>query len=107
MKSVSIETFVEALKNDIHLFDTRPKAIFEHNGIAGSSHLTLEQIQKGKLPSVPKDEFIYLICHYGRISELAGLYLEAEGFLNVFNIAGGMLAWEAYQRKLKRESETP
>lgn len=105
MISISAETFADIFRNNIHLFDTRAKELIEHNGLKGAEQLTLEQVQKGKFPLIPKDEAIYLICHYGRISELVGLYLEAEGFKHVFNIAGGMLAWEAYQRKLERDTE--
>jgi rhodanese-related sulfurtransferase len=52
----------------------------------------LEAVQVGKLPEVPKERPIYLICERGLVSELVGLYLEAAGFEHVFNVEGGMQA---------------
>lgn len=93
MQSVGISVFKEALAKGEAVFDTRSKAVFERDGIAGVGHLTLEQVQQGQFPQLAKHEAIYLICEYGQVSELLGLYLEAEGFEKVFSVLGGMNAW--------------
>jgi rhodanese-related sulfurtransferase len=58
------------------------------------SQMSLEDIQTGKLLNIPKDTAILVICTYGRVSELAGAYLEAAGFTDVSNLAGGVRAWQ-------------
>ena len=55
--------------------------------------MSLEAVQAGELPDLPKDTPIYLLCERGQVSELVGLYLEAAGFENVHNVAGGITAW--------------
>lgn len=68
------------------------------DAIPGSRQLTLEQVRAGALPEVPLDEPVYLICERGAVSELIGLYLEAEGFSEVYTVTGGLAAWRALPR---------
>lgn len=63
--------------------------------IPGARQLTLEQVQAGLLPQAPRDRPVYLICERGAVSELIGLYLEAEGFSEVYTVTGGLAAWRA------------
>lgn len=45
---------------------------------------------------------IYIICHSGMRSARAGEVLAAAGFENVFNVTGGMRAWEIAGLPVKR-----
>ncbi len=104
MKTVSIEAFEQVLEqseNNVYIFDTRAELLFKHDGLAGVKHLPLEQVQVGKLPEVAKDAAVYLICEYGQVSELVGLYLEAAAFSNVANVSGGMKAWRLRNKHFK------
>ena len=92
MQSVDAETFLSAVKVGATVFDTRTQVQFERDGLAGSELLTLENVQADKLPAVPKDAPIYLVCERGQVSELVGLYLETAGFEEVYNLAGGFIA---------------
>ncbi len=102
MKTVRVEQFAELL-GDIIILDTRSKALFKHDGFKGSHLFSLEQAQAGELPDFPKETRLYLLCEWGRISHLVGLYLEAAGYSNVYNLAGGMKAWRLLQTSLSRE----
>ena len=95
MKAVNVTDFRQALAEGAAAFDTRTEARYKQDGLPGVAHLSLEAVQAGGLPDVPKEEAVYLICERGQMSELAGLYLEAAGFEEVYNVAGGMLAWRA------------
>jgi rhodanese-related sulfurtransferase len=75
------------------LFDLRAPALVARERIPGAQVLGLEQLQNNHFPDLPKDTPIYLICERGVVSELAGLYLETAGFTEVYNLAGGMIAW--------------
>jgi rhodanese-related sulfurtransferase len=77
----------------IALFDLRHPGIIEMDGILGAKAIGLEDIQNNLFPDLPKDTPIYLICERGVVSELAGLYFETAGFTEVYNLAGGMIAW--------------
>lgn len=95
MKNVDVHTLAAALARGEPCFDTRSRARFEQGSLKGANHLSLEQIQAGALPALPPDTPIYLLCERGVISELAGLYLEASGFSQVYNVEGGLVAWQA------------
>ncbi|MCB0835899.1 MAG: rhodanese-like domain-containing protein [Bacteroidetes bacterium] len=41
-----------------------------------------------------QEEEVVLICRSGRRSDNATRFLQARGFLNARNLAGGMLAWK-------------
>ena len=84
-------------KPNLKLFDTRPPARVQTDGIPGAVPLDLEKVRLGQHPDLPKDTPLYLVCERGQVSELAGLYLEAAGFTEVYNIAGGMKAYRAHQ----------
>lgn len=90
---------------NLHLFDTRPPALIERDGLPGVQPISLEAVQRGELPDVAKDAPIYLICQRGAVSELLGLYLEEAGFRDVYNVAGGMNAYYAYQFDMNKAKE--
>ena len=92
MQPVSIPTFLKELRKGATAFDTRPLTLFDQDSLPGLQHLTLEDVQSGNLPKVPKERPIYFICEKGLVSELVGLCLEAAGFEHVFNVDGGMRA---------------
>ena len=98
MRAVDIEQFLEELERGSAAFDVRTEAQHQRDGLPGTKVLSLEAVQAGDLPDVPKGEPIYLICERGQVSELAGLYLEAAGFGEVYNVAGGMTAWRSREQ---------
>jgi len=52
----------------------------------------------GQLPG--KDARIVLYCRSGRMSDVAARRLVESGYTRVYDLAGGMLAWEASGRSL-------
>ena len=101
MKSIAIAQLENLLETDAIIFDTRSDLLFKHDALKGAKQLTLEQVQAGDLPDLPKDCPIFLICEYGHISELVGLYLETAGFSDVSNVTGGMKAWRLTHKSFK------
>lgn len=89
MQHVTLSELYAAAEAGAAVFDLRPAPPY----LPGAAPLTLEAVQAGDLPDLPPDAPIYLVCARGQVSELAGLYLEAAGFTNVFHLAGGLRAW--------------
>ena len=99
MRPIDVEAFLEVLARGATAFDVRTEAQHQRDGLPGTKVLSLEEVQAGELPDVPKERAVYLICERGQVSELAGLYLEAAGFEEVYNVAGGMRVWRAREAR--------
>jgi rhodanese-related sulfurtransferase len=84
------------LKQPLYVIDIRPLTDDVFNV---DTHMSVDAIQTGSLPEVACDTPLLVICQYGRVSELAAAYLEAAGFSEVYNLAGGVTA---YQRWLQQ-----
>ena len=47
----------------------------------------------GRVGDLPRDRPLFVICHSGNRSAMVTAYLRANGWTDVFNVAGGMIAW--------------
>ena len=98
MKQVSVTTLLAELdESPFYLFDLRSADEVFADALPGSRPLSLTALQAGEVPDVSKDAPIYLVCERGAVSELAGLYLEAAGFSEVYSLSGGLRAYRALQ----------
>jgi rhodanese-related sulfurtransferase len=52
-------------------------------------------MQLEPLEDLDKEQLMVIYCRSGKRSMVAGMVLEATGFTNVANLAGGMLDWQA------------
>jgi len=92
MINVSPESAVAAWLDGSGLFvDVRTPGQHAVDGIDGSACLPLEAIQAGELPvEAASGKTILLVCNYGRMSELAALYLQEAGVTNAVSVLGGL-----------------
>ena len=60
--------------------------------VAGSQHLPMRQVPES-LPELPRDRLILVLCQVGARSLRVTQYLRANGFPQVSNVAGGIVAW--------------
>jgi rhodanese-related sulfurtransferase len=74
------------------LLDVREPYEFELCRIQGSVNIPLDEIS-GRLNELDEERDTVLICHHGRRSLQAALFLEQNGFTSVFNLTGGIEAW--------------
>lgn len=73
------------------IVDVRSPEQYNPSDLEGALHIPLQDIQHGK-HNLPKDRPLLLVCERGVMSELAGLYLEADGYGEVYHLAGGLNA---------------
>lgn len=77
----------------ITLVDVRSAAEFSQLGhIAGARLLPLIVLGQ-RTAELPRNEPIICICHSGQRSQIACEILHQQGFSQVFNLMGGMVAW--------------
>jgi len=60
-----------------------------------------------RLEELPRDRELLFICRSGSRSGQVVAYLQANGWTDVANVAGGMLAWESAGLPVRRGSPEP
>lgn len=89
MRTLKPELFKSFLQESPVIVDVRLPEQYNPNDLEGALHIPLHDIQHGN-HNLPKDRPLLLICERGVMSELAGLYLEAAGYQQVYNLEGGL-----------------
>jgi hydroxyacylglutathione hydrolase len=95
LSTISVEKLAEIIQTQeqsSYLVDVRTGMEWNGGHIAEAHHLELPLVKEntGKLP---KESAIYMICGSGYRASLAASLLKKQGFPNVSNIKGGMMAW--------------
>lgn len=98
MKTINVAELKDRLKNSdsLVLLDVREdneRAEFNIGGI----HIPLGKVQTFQLEDIEayKQSEVIVYCRSGQRSMVAAMMLEQAGFENVYNLSGGMLAWQA------------
>ena len=76
------------------IIDVRESNERAESSIEGSIHIPLAQVLSGEA-QIPKGKPLVLQCAAGGRSQRAADYLVQNGYANVFNLTGGMKAWQA------------
>lgn len=90
------EAVLKMNREDALVLDVREAAEFAQGHIPGARHIPLGELARriGELEKF-KGKPIVVACRSGHRSAGACGILEKNGFENVYNLAGGMIAWEA------------
>jgi rhodanese-related sulfurtransferase len=87
---------VDALKENRApiLLDVRTPAEFQSGHIAGAINIPFDQLpQRIKEISQFKQQEVVVYCRSGRRAEVATDTLESEGFTQLYDLTGHMIAW--------------
>ncbi|TSA20247.1 MAG: rhodanese-like domain-containing protein [Betaproteobacteria bacterium] len=77
---------------EAYLIDIRSNGEVRGGGIAGAVHIEMHLLPL-RAADIPKDKPVVLYCHSGARSAQACTYLAQQGFDNMHNLSGGILAW--------------
>ena len=94
MKEISVQELKEKIDKgeDFQLIDVREDFEYQVSNLGG------ELIPLGGIlietDKIDKDKEVIIMCRSGKRSAAAVMQLEAQGFTNLFNLYGGILAWQ-------------
>ncbi len=95
VKSLNGKEFEEALKQsakDAQLIDVREDNEFRQGRIVGAKNISVGQIGQ-KLDQIAKDKPVFVYCRSGMRSKQAAKILSRNGYSQIFNLNGGIMAW--------------
>lgn len=76
------------------VLDVREPQEFEMGHIEGAKLIPLGSLPD-RMAEVPKDKPVVVVCRSGNRSSRAAAFLTEQGFTNIENLMGGMIAWTA------------
>lgn len=79
-------------ERNVVIVDVRSEVERAEAVIPGSISVPLTKLAAGEF-DLPKEQAILLVCAVGGRSYGAGLYLMQQGYLQVYNLRGGIVAW--------------
>jgi phage shock protein E len=78
---------------DVILFDVREQFEYDEVRIPGVILIPLGELQN-RLDEIPQDKTVIMTCRSGNRSGQATDFLRSQGFTNVHNMDGGIVAWQ-------------
>ncbi|GIK57764.1 MAG: hypothetical protein BroJett015_34270 [Chloroflexota bacterium] len=93
--TVDVKT-VAAVKerDDVVLLDVREQWEYDEGHIPGVTLIPMNEVAS-RLSEIPTDKEVIVTCRSGNRSGQIADFLRAQGFDNVHNMQGGIIAWEA------------
>lgn len=103
MRAINVQQGNAMKEQGAILLDVRETHEYEEVRVPGSVHVPLGQLPSRlqeirQLGSRP----VAVICRSGRRSAIAAEQLQQAGWTNVYNVEGGMLAWERAELPVER-----
>ena len=94
VQSLSVEELKKRLlqaEDGLRLYDVRTPNEREIAHVEGSK--LLDRGAQDEIMGLPKETALYFYCHHGQRSEQAAQFFLNQGFLEVYNVEGGIDAW--------------
>jgi rhodanese-related sulfurtransferase len=93
--SVDVETVAAIMnRDDVVLIDVREQFEYDEVHIPNITLIPLETVPDS-LDQIPTDKTVIVTCRSGNRSGQATEFLRQQGFDNVHNMEGGIVAWQA------------
>lgn len=94
IKSIEVNELNEKLgkEKNLVLVDVREQAEWDEAHIPGAVFLPLSQLE-ARFAELPKDKALVLQCRSGKRSMTAATFLKDQGYSDLTNLEGGIMAW--------------
>ena len=96
IKNISPTELSEKIKADQTqiLVDCREQAEWDESHVDGFTLIPLSCFEQALEVLKNKDQDIHIMCRSGKRSMNACMFLEENGYENLYNVEGGILAWK-------------
>ena len=90
---------------DAYLLDVREQDEWDAGHVEGSQHIPIGELL-GRLPEIPTDREVVVVCRVGSRSAQVAAYLGQQGY-DMVNLTGGLEAWVDAGRPLVSDAGAP
>lgn len=90
--ATQLAQWVEDTSHKLRVIDVRQMEEIAHGTVPKAEALPLH-ILPAKVHELDKAEKLIMICRSGARSAQACMFLQQQGFSNVYNLRGGMMGW--------------
>ncbi len=80
-------------QENVLVLDVREQWEYDEGHIPGVTHIPMNEVPD-RLSEIPTDQTVIVTCRSGNRSGQITDYLQQNGYQNVHNLQGGILAWE-------------
>jgi hydroxyacylglutathione hydrolase len=94
LRQISVEELHAKLSHESFVLDVRADSEWQSGHISEASHIYAGEVTK-HLSELPSGRPLHLICATGYRSSIVSSLLLREGFQEIFNVIGGMTAWNS------------
>ncbi len=93
VQEISAEEAMQAWQQKTAVFiDVRTPEEYKAGHVPGAVLIPLAELEQ-RLPEIPREPIVLLICRSGNRSAQANLLLQQHGYCNTRSVSGGMNAW--------------
>lgn len=102
-KDISVAKLERKLKKkNIQLVDVRTEKEFNESCVEKALNINIEQADfESKIQHLDKNKPVYVYCRSGKRSDKAAKKMETLGFKKIYDVKGGILAWDEHKKKKK------
>lgn len=105
VKQLSREEAEQLIANgNLVIIDVRDPESFANGHIESAIQLSVADM-KDFCQATPKQQAILLYCYHGISSQAVGQYLQDQGFLTIYSLAGGFEKWQAHHHPTSDQQE--
>ena len=96
IKNISPKELNEKIQNDRTqiLVDCREQAEWDESHVEGFTLIPLSCFEQALEVLKDKNQDIHIMCRSGKRSMNACMFLEENGYENLYNVEGGILGWK-------------
>lgn len=80
-------------RSDVLMIDVREQSEYDAGHIPNITLIPMNQVPN-RLSEIPKDKPVIVTCRSGNRSDQVTTFLRQQGYTNIHNMAGGIVAWQ-------------
>jgi len=92
LSQITVET-LHSMRHDLKILDVRDQDEWEEGHIKGATHIPYYFLEQ-RLQELDNTQPMAVTCASGQRSSIACSLLQRHGFTHLFNVVGGMDAWQ-------------